>query len=220
MLPEPTRGDLLSLGTPRKFLPGDFLILEGDAARYVMVLTSGWVKVTGSTEDGDQSLLALRVGGELVGEQAALDGGFRSATVASAGRTTAREISRHEFLSFLDRRPDAGVALSRALSDQLRWATRRRIDVGGLPVIVRLARVLDELGALYGKKTPEGIEFQYLLTQPELAAMVSASEPAVHRALRQLRASGTVVTGYRQVVIADPAALETIAGNVTRRPER
>jgi CRP-like cAMP-binding protein len=183
-----------------------------------MVLTSGWVKVTGSTEDGGQALLALRVGGELVGEQAALDGGARSATVVSAGLTTARKISRREFLSFLERRPEAGVAVGRALSIQLRWATRRRIDLGGLPVVVRLARVLGELGALYGRKTADGIEFQYMLTQPELAAMVSASEPAVHRALRQLRADRVVMTGYRQVIITDPVALETIADKGTSCP--
>jgi CRP-like cAMP-binding protein len=107
------------------------------------------------------------------------------------------------------------VAVSRALSGELRWATRRRIDFSGLPVIARLARVLSELGYLYGRQTQGGIEFQYTLTQPELAAMVGASEPSVHKALRQLRKDGAVVTGYRQVVITDPAALDAIAGSRT-----
>jgi CRP-like cAMP-binding protein len=211
MLAEDAQEELLSLGRAREFLSGDVLMLEGDEASYVMVLTSGWAKVTGSTTEGGQALLTLRVAGELVGEQAALDGESRSATVISAGPTSAREISQREFLAFLSRRPEAVVAVSRALSAQLRWATQRRIDLGGLPVIMRLARVLSDLGALYGRKTPAGIEFQYMLTQPELAAMVSASEPAVHRALRQLRARGVVATGYRQVVITDPDTLQTIA---------
>ena len=222
MLSESTREELLTLGISREYLPEDVLILEGDNSTDVMTLIDGWVKVLGATEEGGQALLSLRVGGDLVGEQAALDNAPRSATVISAGVTVARVMSQREFLRFLDRRPDASVAVSRSLSSELRWATRRRIDFSGLPVMARLARVLSELGSLYGKPAPNGIEFQYTLTQPELAAMVGASEPAVHKALRQLRADNIVTTGYRQVVITDPAALVAIAssrsGSGARKP--
>jgi CRP/FNR family transcriptional regulator, cyclic AMP receptor protein len=213
MLGESTREELLSLGISREYLPDEVLILEGDKTTDVLTLIDGWVKVLGATEEGGQALLSLRVGGDLVGEQAALDNAPRSATVISAGVTVARVMQQREFLQFIDRKPDAGVAVSRSLSSELRWATRRRIDFSGLPVVARLARVLSELGALYGRPAASGVEFLYTLTQPELAAMVGASEPAVHKALRQLRADGVVVTGYRQVAIADPVALDAIAGS-------
>jgi len=211
MLDDAARDDLLSLGTAREYLPESVLILEGDSSTDVMALIDGWAKVVGSTEDGGQALLSLRIGGDLIGEQAALDGLPRSATVISAGVTVARVISQRDFLAFLDRRPEAAVAVSRALSGKLRWATRRRIDFSGLSVATRLARVLSELGRLYGRRSAAGIELMYTLTQPELAAMVGASEPSVHKALRQLRIDGIVVTGYRQVVITDLAALDAIA---------
>jgi CRP/FNR family cyclic AMP-dependent transcriptional regulator len=217
MLSESAREEVLSLGTSREYLPDSVLILEGDNTTDVMALLDGWVKVVGSTEEGGQALLSLRVGGDLVGEQSALDGVPRSATVISAGVTAVQVINQRDFLRFLDRRPDASVAVSRALSGELRWATRRRIDFSGLPVRARLARVLGELGRLYGKATPSGIEFQYTLTQPELAGMVGASEPSVHKVLRQLRNDDVVVTGYRKVVITDSVALDAIAGS---RPGR
>lgn len=210
MLSESTREELLSLGTSREFPPDSVLMLEGDSTTDVMALIDGWVKVVGSTEEGGQALLSLRVGGDLVGELAALDSKVRSATAISAGVTAAQVVSQRDFLRFLDRKPDASVAVSRALSGELRWATRRRIDFSGLPVLARLARVLSELGNLYGRRTPDGIEFHCTLTQPELAAMVGASEPSAHKALRQLRNDGVVITGYRKVVIADPAALTGI----------
>jgi CRP/FNR family transcriptional regulator, cyclic AMP receptor protein len=213
MLGEAAREELLALGNPREYLPESVLMLEGDSTTEVMALVDGWVKVLGSTEDGGHALLSLRIGGDLVGEQAALDNSPRSATVISAGVTIVQVIGQQEFLRFLDRRPDAGVAVSRALSGKLRWATRRRVDFSGLPVMTRLARVLGELGRLYGRPGGDGIEFRYTLTQPELAAMVGASEPSVHKALRQLRQDGIVVTGYRQVVITDPEALDAIAGS-------
>lgn len=212
MLSEKTRDELLSLGAPRQYLPDSVLMLEGDRTTEVMALIDGWVKVVGTTAEGGHALLSLRIGGDLVGEQSALEDEPRSATVISAGVTVAQVISQRDFVRFLDRHPDAGLAVSRALSGKLRWATRRRVDFSGLPVITRLARVLGELGRLYGLQTRDGIEFRYTLTQPELAAMVGASEPSVHKALRQLRGDDIVVTGYRQVVITNPAALDVIAG--------
>jgi CRP/FNR family transcriptional regulator, cyclic AMP receptor protein len=213
MMNEATREELLSLGTLRQYRPDSVLMLEGDRATEVIALIDGWVKVVGSTEAGGHALLSLRIGGDLVGEQGALDGVPRAATVISAGVTVAQVISQRDFLRFLDHRPDAGVAVSRALSGKLRWATRRRVDFSGLPVVTRLARVLSELARLHGKPTENGIELRYTLTQPELAAMVGASEPSVHKALRQLRSVGILETGYRQVVITDVPALDRIAAS-------
>jgi CRP/FNR family transcriptional regulator, cyclic AMP receptor protein len=211
MLGEGARDELLSLGAAREYLPDSALMLEGDRTTYVVALIDGWVKIVGSTEEGGQALLSLRVGGALIGEQAALDNGPRSATVISAGVTTAQVLTQRDFLGFLHRRSDAGIAVCRSLSNELRWATRRRIDFSGLPVVTRLARVLSELGRLYGQRATNGIELRYTLTQPEFAAMVGASEPSVHKALAQLRRDGVVKTGYRQVVIVDSAALALVA---------
>jgi hypothetical protein len=43
--------------------------------------------------------------------------------------------------------------------------------------------------------------------------MMGASEPSVHKALRQLRDQGVVSTGYRKVLITDPVALDAIANS-------
>jgi CRP/FNR family transcriptional regulator, cyclic AMP receptor protein len=193
---------------------GSALIREGDPSTYVVVLIDGWAKVIGATEEGGQALLALRSSGDLVGEQAALEDEPRSASVISAGASVGREIRQAEFLRLINERPDMAMAVSRALSAKLRWSTRRRIEYGGLPVPVRLARVLSELARLEGRRTPDGTEIGFSLTQPEFAAMVGASEPSVHRVLRQFRDTGVIKTGYRRIVIRDPLALDAIAGSV------
>lgn len=210
-LPGTAREGLLALGTPREFALGSTLIMEGDTSTDVIVLIDGWVKVVGVTDEGGRALLALRAGGDVVGEQSALEGQPRSASVISAGVTVAHVISQRDFLRFLDSSPATTLAVSRALSAKLRWSTRRRIDFSGLPVRVRLARVLSELARLHGQPVTTGIEFGYSLTQPELAEMVGASEPSVHKTLRQFRGAGVIATGYRRLVICDLLALDTIA---------
>lgn len=202
---------LFAVGTQREFAAGSTLIMEGDACTDVIVLIDGWGKVIGLTADGGRALLELCFGGDLVGEQAALEGLPRSASVIAVGPTVVHVVGRDDFLRFLIDSPAAGVALSRMLSAKLRWATSRRVDFSGLPVLVRLARVLSELAQFEGAPAGSGISFGYTLTQPELAEMIGASEPSVHKALRQLRSRGVIETGYRRIVIRDPAALRAIA---------
>ncbi|MFI5898527.1 helix-turn-helix domain-containing protein [Actinoplanes sp. NPDC051513] len=56
------------------------------------------------------------------------------------------------------------------------------------------------------------------LTQSELASMIGAGLPTVQRALAAFRREGLVGTGYRHIVVADPAALAGVRPG--RRPGR
>jgi CRP-like cAMP-binding protein len=68
--------------------------------------------------------------------------------------------------------------------------------------------VLVELAGAYGD---ESGEIDVPLTQPELAALVGAAEPTVHRALANLRKERIVVTGYRRIVVCDRHRLAILA---------
>jgi CRP/FNR family cyclic AMP-dependent transcriptional regulator len=212
MLSESARDGLLSLGVLREYSAGSRLFMAGDTSKHVIALRAGWVKIVAETEEGGQALLALCSRGDLVGEQAALENEPRSASVISASPVMAYVIEQRTFLRYLADHPDAHLSVTRALSTKLRWATRRRVDFSGPPVHVRLARVLSELARKNSRSTSAGIELGYALTQSELAAMVGVSEPSVQRALRILRDSGVLTTGYRRIIIRDMSALKRIAG--------
>ena len=212
MLSEASRDGLLSLGAFREYSAGSTIFMEGGDSRHVIALHGGWVKVVTRTEQGGQALLALRSRGELIGEQSALEDQPRSASVISASPVTAYVIQRDDFLRYLDGHSDVQIAVARALSAKLRWATRRRTDFSGLATDVRVARVLSELARMNSRPASAGIELGYGLTQPELAALVGVSEPSVQRALRKFRASGVLRTGYRKIVILDMTRLDAIAG--------
>jgi CRP/FNR family transcriptional regulator, cyclic AMP receptor protein len=212
MLGEGTRDELISLGTPREYSTGSSLFTEGDTSNYLVALRSGWVKVIATTEEGGLSLLTLGSRGDLIGEQAALEGKPRSATVVCASVVMAYVIKQEKFMQFLASHPDAHLAVTRALSNKLRWATRRRVDFSGTPVPVRLARILSELARKNSRPTTAGTELGYALTQSEIAALVGVSEPSVQRALRTLRQDRVLTTKYRRIIIQDMSALNGIAG--------
>lgn len=199
---------LLGLGTQKQYPEsGKVLIREGSESTVVYLLLAGSVKVTGATGTGGDALLAVRVGGDAVGELSALNAQPRLATVTTAGRVRALVIKRADFLGALNRDPELALAVARGVSDKLRTATSRRIDFTGCDVITRLARVLLDLAERYGGKTREGRTLGCPLTQGELASLAGAAEPTVQRALRQLKAEGLVATGYRETTVLDMDAL-------------
>lgn len=210
-LPPRASSAFLQLGTAKEFAAETVLVREGDPTTHVYLLLNGCVKVTGTTPEGQLALLAIRVGGDLVGELAAMDSKPRTATVITAGRVQARIVSRAEFRRFLSQVPEAALAVTTSVGAKLRWATRRRIDFGSREVRIRLARVLVELSSSYGIQAGDHLELGVSLTQPELAALVGAAEPTVHRALAQLRRANVVETGYRRLRIHDQSRLAALA---------
>src|SRR3954471_6539582 len=84
-LPEATAKELVGLSVQRQFAPGRVVLREGDRETHVELLITGFVKVTTSV-DGFETLLGIRVPGEVVGEVGALTGAPRNATVTACGR--------------------------------------------------------------------------------------------------------------------------------------
>ncbi len=65
----------LRLGTARHVDPGEVILHEGAPSNCVYLLVSGLFKVTGSLGSGREALLAVRIGGDLVGELGSLTAG-------------------------------------------------------------------------------------------------------------------------------------------------
>lgn len=210
MLSPAARQELLGLGTEVRFDAGDVLLREGMDDRHVLLLLSGFVKVTASVENGETSLLAVRAAGDTVGEMAAMNGAPRSATVTACGPVTARILRTGEFRELQLRRPEVSIALTGIVADRLRWANRRRLDFRGYPAKVRLARLLVEFAASYGSAHRGGVVIGCRLTQPELATLVGAAETTIHKVLRELRDEGLLETGYRTTTIRDLPSLRQL----------
>jgi len=177
----------------------------------VYLLLAGSVKVTGATRAGTDALLAIRAGGDAVGELAALDEKPRLATVTTAGRVQLLIIKQADFLDALQRDHKLALAVARGVSDKLRTSTSSLIDFTESQVITRVARAMFKLAKCYGKKSDAGRTFVCPLTQGELATLAGVSEETVQRVLRQLRADDIITTRYRQIMVLDMGALADLA---------
>lgn len=211
-LSDETRQAALRLGTLRRFAHGDVILQEGAASDCAVLLLSGLYKVVGSLGSGREALVAIRAGGDIVGELGLADGQPRSATVKAVGSGEGRRIGERDYHAFLARFPDANRAANRAMAGKLRSATRRRVEFATWPAATRMARVLLEMKVAHGAPMGEGFVIEVALTQPELAALVGVTEPTIHRVLAALRKEGVLDTGYRRIRILDVQRLEELGG--------
>lgn len=183
------------------------LFQQGEHAGSIVLLERGCVKVTHVSEEGRESLLAVRGPGDVLGELAVLNEGPRSATVTALEPVVSLSLSAVAFRSAVASDGRLGMAVLRVLNGRLREADRTRVEFAALDASARLALRLIELSCRYGQSSADGTRTCSALTQDELAAWVGSSREAVAKALRTFRDQGWITSGRRRITVLDEGAL-------------
>lgn len=209
LLDAPARAALRDAGKVASYATREHLLRQNDLTDHLLVLGSGCVKVTAVSAAGYQAVLALRGPGDLLGEQAGLDGGARSATLTALTPVHALRIPAPAFKDAGRDHPAITGAVHQVLSARLRDADRQRTAAGADTLAARLADLLLDLAAAYGRRHASGaVEIGLPLSQDDFAGLVLGSRRTVSRVLEQWRADGWVTTGRTHVTVDNPDALK------------
>ena len=181
---------------------------EGDEGATLYIVLNGAVKIFIPSLDGREVVLAVHRRYDLLGEMSLLDDHPRSASATTIEDTEAVSLSRHDFLSVLDRHPEAQRAIIDVLVARLRATNQSIQDAYLLDVPGRLARRLLTIADEHGEKTDEGVDIGLRVSQQELANMIGASRVAVNKQLQQWRKQQIVDVNRQRVTILDTQALE------------
>jgi CRP-like cAMP-binding protein len=211
-----SRERLLAAGAMREYPANQRLIIQGARGTFVIVLLDGLVKVTGVSSIGKEALLAIRAGGDIVGEFAALDDLPRSATVTACGPVAGCVIMQADFLAALSRDNSLAQAVERAVVGKMRAGNERRMEFAGFDAHTRFVRAIRELAMAHGERSGNRVTITWPVTQSELASLASVAEPTAQKALRRLREDGVISTGYRTLTVEDIRELDKIAGALPR----
>ena len=206
------RAELSQLGT-NVVRPADTqLFAQGDASDYLIVVLHGWIKVTSHSSGGYRALLALRGPGDLLGEQAGLEGRRRGASLHTATDVSLLHVTADRFSEFARRRSAVGRSVEQSLSRRLREADLQRAGVTE-PVSVRLAAVLLDLCERCGEPGRHAGEVRIALplSQDDLAGLVLSSRRSVTRVLEHWRGQGVIATGRRALSITSLDRLKTLS---------
>lgn len=200
-------GELRALGARRRLLAGSFLFLEGDESGDVFVIDTGMIKVSTTSTDGREVVLAVLDADDVLGELAAVDGSSRSASATALTDVELRSVPSAEFHAFLRDRPDLSLAFASLLAARLRQANRRQLEYAGTDALGRLCGRLEELRTRQGVAPTTPCVIDLPLTQTALAQWAGLSREAVVKGLRTLRTLGWIETTRSSVTIHEPDLL-------------
>ncbi len=173
----------------KRFSPGETVFRQGEPGRSLVGVIAGKLRISVTSDDGQDLHLNLIEPGEVVGEIAFIDGGLRTATGTAAEPTTCFLIDRKPFYELLDRRPVIGRHLLALLCERVRWTSRLVADSAFLSVPDRMLRRLQDL-APSGETTELGVRIR--ISQQELADYLGVSRQVINGYLRDWQDAGAV----------------------------
>ncbi|MGH4010212.1 MAG: Crp/Fnr family transcriptional regulator [Pseudonocardiaceae bacterium] len=208
------RQALLALGGLTLHPEGEYLLVEGDRTRFVLVLHGGPVKVVVHDTSGREHLLGLRRRGDLLGELSYLDNQPRSASVVPLRPIYATKIHAEQLRRFLEEYSRVWIELTRCVGERLRDADRSRLELSSDDVALRVTRLLRKLahGPVVGS-TRRGAVIP--ITQGQLAQLAHAAEVTVHRVLREFKTRGMVHTAYRRIEVPCVICLDRLLAELS-----
>lgn len=194
----------------RRFNSGQVIFHYGDPGGLLYIISKGKVKITHSTPDGQEAMLAIFGKGDFFGELALLDDSPRSASVEAIEPTETLTLHREDFIRFIKNNPDFSLHVLHTLAQHIRRLNNQISDIFFLDLPARLARQLLQLAEQHGRKTREGITIDLSLTQTDLAEMTGATRVSINKALGRFRRSNWVKVNGRKFTIVDQEALQNL----------
>jgi CRP-like cAMP-binding protein len=205
-------GELAAVCVPRTFRRDQYLMYQGDPGDHLAVVVDGLVKITVTSDRGDEMVLATLGAGEVLGELSVIDHGPRSASAVAVQPTTALVVNRGALLTAMQHSPALLDALLRMLGGMVRRLTEQTTDLVFLDLGGRIAKLLVQRAERQSDQPSKRLAVDLHLTQTELAQLVGASRPAVNRVLQGLVGRGWISVDGKTIVIKDATALRRRAG--------
>ena len=198
-LDEPAAAALLELTERETFKRGQVIFTEGDPGDKLYVIAAGKLKLSRSSHDGRENLLAVLGPGEIIGEISFFDPGPRTASAITVSDTEVLALAHGHLRGFLRDNAQASVAMLGALAHRLRRTNDNVADLVFTDVPGRVAKALLDLAERFGVDDGNGLLVQHELTQEELAQLVGASRETVNKALADFASRGWLRLEARSV---------------------
>ncbi len=188
----------------------DLLFRRGDGGRAVVVVLSGFIKLSSLETGGREVVLEICGPGSLFGELAALNGWSRGADATALSDCEVLSVPGEAFRGALVRSPDAMFAFVGVLSRRLRQATEQVRDGASLPGPARLAKALGQLAAAHGRPVGHGLQIEFALSQRELGGMTGLSRETINKQLAAWRDIGWIELSPRHIGLLDVEAMRDL----------
>ena len=206
------KDDLLARARIRHVPAGETIFLMGSPGDSMMALLTGNVRISVTSAEGREIVLAILSELDVFGEIAMLDGKERTADARAMTSCTLAILERRDVLAYLAQTPSAWSRLVEVLCFRSRQTDEHITEIALLELPVRLAKVLLRLSTVDAIPPPGGRqEVRIRLSQRRLGSYVGAGRESVNKCLRDWKRAGCVRIKRGQISIADRTTLEELA---------
>lgn len=201
----------LALALPR-FIPRNTAVFEqGDRAEAFFVLLDGRLKVTQTTQTGQQVVLRYIGPVELFGCVAVAGQGDYPGTATAVVDSVVLGWDAAASCHLMERFPKFAMNALGTMGARVQEAHTRLRELATEHVEQRVARAVLRLASQAGQRVAGGVRIEFPLSRQDIAEMTGTTLHTVSRILSRWEQEGLVDSGRQRITIRKPHALVTIA---------
>lgn len=191
------------------FRRNEMIFREGEPAERLFLIEQGEVKLTVSSTDGGELLIAVLGPGQIFGELAVIDRGPRAMSSRAMADCRLYSLGSDVFWTVLENQPALARRLLELMARRLRRADQTSQDLVFFDATTRLARKLLELAEEHGTPTGNGdeVRLRLRLTQAEIAQMIGVTRGSANRLIASFCDRGLLDWNDGQPVLLSPEGL-------------
>ena len=190
-----------TLATTRLRIEGQMLVYAtGDEDEALYFIEQGQVKISISSAEGKDCLLAIYGSGDVFGETCFDGGGRRNETATAMTFTILRRTSKRDFLAEIDRAGAADLLL-RHLAMRLQDRQVAVFDLITNDSEQRLAKVLLAFGEKLGRVDGPFLRLEHRISHEELSQIVGTTRPRITAFMQRFRTLGLIETTGRAISV-------------------
>lgn len=201
----------LEVAAPRFVAKNDTMFEQGDKAETFYVLVDGRLKVSQTTQAGQQVVIRYIGPGEFFGCVAVSGQTDYPGTATAVMDSVALGWDAAASKALMERFPKFAMNALSTMGSRVQEAHSRLRELATEQVEQRVARAVLRLAQQAGQKVQEGVRIEFPLTREDIAQMTGTTLHTVSRILSRWEDDGVISSGRQQIIIRKPHALVTIA---------
>lgn len=189
------------LGTVRSYPAGTQLYRQEETTTDAYLIHDGVVKLTWTTNEGNETIVGLRWPGSFLGASSLMAGLPNPASATALSPVVLEQIAANRFFRMLNTNRKLVASLNQAQSHEILEQTRALGELACLPARERLRNLLERLRSSVSSELclPDG-RMRLPFKKKELAALLSITPEHLSRTMDELVAEGSLVLRGQWIV--------------------
>jgi CRP/FNR family transcriptional regulator, cyclic AMP receptor protein len=192
---------------------GTTIYLPGDPSDQIYLLKSGVIKISTSTPDNREVILAFLYPGDIFGELAVVDSSPRDHLAEAYDDCVICAMNRDAVTRLIRETPEVGFQITKLIGLRVRTLRSRVEELLCKSAHARVAHALLELGSRHGVADADGVLIALRLSQADLGRLVGLSRETVNAILQEWREQQLIQMDRRSIRLRDPERLRRIAAS-------